>query len=71
MGTEGSFPLITLNLDKMVSMPEIDFSEESSLGRTVKEVGDVGEQVMVFLHGFVEASEINTKSKRTIFLLNE
>ena len=72
IGAEGGFPLITfLHLNKMVSVPEIDFGEELSLAWTVEEVGDLGKWVMVLLRDFVEASEINTKSKGTIFLHNE
>ena len=47
MSTEGGFPLITfLNPDKMVSMLEINFSKESSLAMTVKEIRDAGKWVM-------------------------
>ena len=69
---EGGISLITfLNPDKVVSMPEINFGEESGPARTIKEVRDARKQVTVFLHDFVEAPEIDTKSQGTIFLLNE
>ena len=69
---EGDFPLIIfLNLDKMVRMPEINFSEELSLVRTVKEIRDVVKQAMVCLRDFVEVPEIDAKSKETIFLLDK
>ena len=69
---EYGFPPVTfLNLDKMVSVLEIDFGEELSPVRTVKEVGDAGKQVMVFLCDFIEALEIDTKLKEAIFLLDE
>ena len=72
MGTEGGFPLVTfLNTDKMVSMPEINFGEELRPVRTVKEVRDVGEWVMVFLHDFVEVPKINTKPKGTSYGTDE
>ena len=57
--------------NKMVSVLEFDFGEESSSARSGKEVGDAGKQVMVFLHDFVEVLEIDTKPKGTIFLLDE
>jgi hypothetical protein len=55
----------------MVSMPEIDFGEESSLLRTIEEVGDAREWVTVFLGDFVESPEVDTKSEGPIFLLDE
>ena len=72
MGMESSLPLITLlNPDKVVSMLEINSGEESSPARAIKEVGDVGEWVTIFLCDFVEAPEIDTKLEGTIFLLDE
>ena len=69
MGMEGSFPLITLNLDKVVSMLEIDFGEDLSPTRTIEELRDARKGVMVFLCDFVEAPD--TESERIIFLLDE
>ena len=72
MSREDGFPLITfVNLDKMVSILEINFSEELSLLRSVQEVGDVGKQIIVFLCDLVEVPEINTELKGTIFLLDK
>ena len=71
-GMEGGFQLITfLNLDKVVSMSEINFGEESGPARTIKEVRDTGERVTVLLHDFVEAPEVDTKPERAILFLDK
>jgi hypothetical protein len=46
-----------IDLDKMVSMLEINFGEESSLLRTIKEVRDARKWIVVFLGEFVESPE--------------
>ena len=69
---EGGFLLVTfLNPDKVISVSEINFSEELGPVMTIKEVGDTGQWVVVLLCDFVEAPEVDTKPERTIFFLDE
>jgi hypothetical protein len=69
---EGGLPFVTfIDPDKMVSMPEIDFGEELSLLRTIKEVRDARKWITVFLGEFVESPEVDTKSEGPIFLLDK
>ena len=58
------FPFVTFsNPDKVVGMPEIDLCKVTCLLWTVKEVGDAGERISVFLRDLVQATEIDAKSE--------
>ena len=67
-----SFPFVTFtDPDKVVCMLEIDFGEVTSFLRTVQEIGDSGEQILVFLCYLVQATEIDTEAEGAILLPDE
>jgi len=62
MGSVCSFPFITFtDPHKMVGMLEVDVGEQSCFLWTVQEIGDLGEQVTVFLGDFIKTTDIDTK----------
>ena len=55
----------------MVHMPEVDFSVDSCFSWCVEQIGNEQKGVTILLRDPVEASEIDAKSKRAVFLLDE
>src|SRR5882724_9192236 len=71
VGSECNLPFISRqNLYKMVHVPEVDLGVDLCFLWCIYEVRNEQKWVLVFLGNSVEASEIDTKSKRAIFLLN-
>ena len=69
---EHSFPFGTFtDPDKMISMLEINFGEVMSFLWTIQEIGDLGEQVSVFLCNLIQATDIDTKAEGAILLLDK
>jgi len=52
-------------------MPEINLGVDSCLSWCIQEVRNEWKWISVFLGNLVEASEINTESKRAVFLPNK
>ena len=69
---EHGFPFVTFtDPDKMIGMLEIDFGEVTSFLQTIQEIGDLGEQISVFLHNLIQATEIDAKAEGAILLPDE
>ena len=59
-GPKGCLPFITgCDTNEVVCMSEVYLGIDTSFTRSVKEVGDKGKGISVFLGNFVKASEIN------------
>ena len=50
----------------MIGMLEIDFGEVMSFLWTIQEIRDSGEQILVFLHNLVQATEIDAEAEGAI-----
>src|SRR5882672_3469392 len=71
-GSECSLPFISSrNPDKMIHMPEVDFGVDSCFSGCVQEVGNERKWISVLLGNSVEASEVDAKSERAVFFLDE
>ena len=61
VGLEGGFWFITFSdVDKVVSLPEINFGIHTGFPGSIQQVSDKKKWVVVFLRDSVETTEVNT-----------
>ena len=69
---ESSFSFVSFsNMNKMVSVSEVEDCIDSSFSGSLKKVGNQQKRIVILFHDLIETLVIDTKMKGSIFLVNE
>jgi hypothetical protein len=65
---EGGLPFFTFcNVNKVVGMMKVDFGVDVGFPWGIKEVGDEGKRISIFLGDLVEPMVVHAQSKTSVF----